>query len=413
MSFVERRKNFRPETGAAPFELDETFFSRTDDRGVIKAANFIFHRVADYDWSELIGAPHRIIRHPDMPAGVFWLLWDTIKRGEPIGAYVKNRAKDGLYYWVFAVVMPVTGGYLSVRIKPSSDMFATVQQEYKTLRMAELSEGVKPEESAQALMARIKELGFSDYCAFGSEALVQELSARDAGLGAPPDGDIALFNEMIVAADNLQKETAALSQGFGSISTIPTNMRVIAARLEPSGGALSALSQNYWSMSEEMSAWFRHFVAASDSDFSGMRTALDGCRFLHCTARILSESSRQFRGERRALGKTDVAREKDVMSDLAAQYRAKSTDRLRQVTQEALRISNAVTVMRRYTLGLNSTRVMCNIERARLTTGKEGLTSIITQLDGFQVSIEKQLSCIDQLSSTIQNCAATLEMGHR
>ncbi len=104
MSFVERRDTYRPPTGEAPFKIDETFYSRTDERGVIKSGNFVFRRVADYSWDEMIGAPHKIIRHPDMPKAVFWLLWDTIKRGEAIGAYVKNLAKDGLYYWVFAVV---------------------------------------------------------------------------------------------------------------------------------------------------------------------------------------------------------------------------------------------------------------------------------------------------------------------
>ena len=137
MTIQDRRQEFRPTSGEAPFNLDEVFFSRTDARGVIESGNYVFRRVAHYEWDRLLGAPHKIIRHPDMPRAVFWLLWDTIKQGRPIGAYVKNRAEDGLYYWVFAVVMPNGDGYLSARIKPTSPLFRTIEKEYAALREVE------------------------------------------------------------------------------------------------------------------------------------------------------------------------------------------------------------------------------------------------------------------------------------
>ncbi|MEM8554727.1 MAG: chemotaxis protein, partial [Pseudomonadota bacterium] len=57
----------RPTQGAAPFDANELFFSRTDERGVILSGNTVFQRVADYPWDDLLNAPHKIIRHPDMP----------------------------------------------------------------------------------------------------------------------------------------------------------------------------------------------------------------------------------------------------------------------------------------------------------------------------------------------------------
>ena len=143
MSFVDRRVETRPTSGEAPFGLNEVFFSRTDSRGVIRAGNYVFRRVGAYPWEELIGAPHKVIRHPDMPKGVFSLFWDTIQRGESIGAYVKNKAKDGLYYWVFAVVVPCGDGYLSARIKPSSKLFDEVRGLYAKMLKREKDEGVK------------------------------------------------------------------------------------------------------------------------------------------------------------------------------------------------------------------------------------------------------------------------------
>ncbi len=84
----------------------EFIVSKTDLKGRITYANKTFCHVAGYREAELIGQPHSIIRHPDMPRAVFKLLWDTIAGGAEIFAYVKNLAKSGDYYWVFAHVTP-------------------------------------------------------------------------------------------------------------------------------------------------------------------------------------------------------------------------------------------------------------------------------------------------------------------
>jgi len=74
--------------------------SKTDMKGVILYANDYFSEVSGYSEVELIGQPHNIVRHPDMPKAVFYLLWQTIQRGENITAVVKNLAKNGDHYWV-------------------------------------------------------------------------------------------------------------------------------------------------------------------------------------------------------------------------------------------------------------------------------------------------------------------------
>ncbi len=81
--------------------------SMTDVKGVITYANDIFCKVAGYSREELIGQPHNLVRHKDMPRVVFKLLWDTILSGKPIAAFVKNKTKDGDYYWIKAYVAPV------------------------------------------------------------------------------------------------------------------------------------------------------------------------------------------------------------------------------------------------------------------------------------------------------------------
>ena len=401
MGFVEKRKEFRPEIGDAPFAIDELFFSRTNKRGIIQAGNYIFKRVAHYDWDQLIGAPHKIIRHPDMPKGVFSLFWETLQRDELIGAYVKNKASDGLEYWVFAVAMPLDDGYISVRIKPSSEMLGVIKALYADLKRVENDDKVNPEDSARSLLERINHLGHDDYASFESECLMRELAARNHNMGNPVTPEIVTFDEIMSASKTLKAETKALSDGFEAISTVPTNMRIIAARLEPSGGAVSSLSQNYWSMSEEMSEWFAKNVTNEGSEFASIHKTLNSCRFLFGTALMLSTLTAEFNREQRTLGGCDLEFEKKMINKLSSEYVTKAVKGLQQVSRVAAQIVTSAEIMRRYTLGLSSTRVMCNIESARLPNGGGSLVDVIHQLGQFQNRVEKQLGRIEDLSLQI------------
>ena len=178
------------------FEIQDLFFSTTDKEGRIKTSNEVFVRVSGFASEELKDKPHNMIRHPDMSRVVFQLFWDEIGAGRQILAYVKNRAKDGRYYWVVALVTPIEGGYLSVRFKPSSELFPVVQSLYRELRQveshAEAAHRGKPAAIAagrKALDAKLLSLGFADYGAFMHHAFEREIRSREAALknrGAAP-----------------------------------------------------------------------------------------------------------------------------------------------------------------------------------------------------------------------------------
>ena len=117
--------------------LDKNAFlvSETDAKGIIKFANEDFCKVAGYTLEELVGKPHNVVRHKDMPKKAFKSLWDTVQRGEIWTGYVKNATKDGGYYLVFATVYPFessdgTQGYLSCRRKPTSEEIEKAQRLY-------------------------------------------------------------------------------------------------------------------------------------------------------------------------------------------------------------------------------------------------------------------------------------------
>lgn len=172
------------------FSANELFFSITDERGLITAWNEVFVRISAYSPDELQGKPHNIIRHPHMPRGVFHLLWEAIRAGRPFSGYVKNLAKDGAYYWVYAVIVPVHEGYLSVRFKPVGPQLGAVvaglYQEALAHEQALQSRGTSVPDTARGgaefLRSHIAALGFATYDTFAQHAFAEEMRHRDAAL---------------------------------------------------------------------------------------------------------------------------------------------------------------------------------------------------------------------------------------
>lgn len=117
---------------------DTTLMSTTDLNSFITHANDTFVHVSGYELNELIGSPHNLVRHPDMPKAAFADMWFTLQQGEPWTGIVKNRCKSGAYYWVRANAIPVvrkgkTTGYMSIRTKATPEEVAAVEPLYKAL----------------------------------------------------------------------------------------------------------------------------------------------------------------------------------------------------------------------------------------------------------------------------------------
>jgi aerotaxis receptor len=123
--------------------LDEYAFlvSETNEKGIISFANDDFCKIAEYSLEELMGQPHNMVRHKDMPKKAFKSLWDTIQKGDIWTGYVKNATKTGGYYWVFATIYPFEScdgskGFLSCRrraseaeIKSANELYAKWKNE--------------------------------------------------------------------------------------------------------------------------------------------------------------------------------------------------------------------------------------------------------------------------------------------
>lgn len=312
-----------------PFKIEELFFSATDLKGLILSGNEVFTRISGYSDEELVGAPHNIIRHADMPRCVFKLLWDEIEAGRPIAAYVKNRAKDGAYYWVMATVVPVEGGYLSVRLKPSSAYFEAAQAIYGELRAVEEqieSENIRDRKPAiEASTARLIELlsdaGFGSYQAFMHTALLAEIQGRDEQLavstherlgtiarGTDPTTVALLESSALVNdyVDELLSLESYVELGpklngkaeyivglSADVSLFSLNALLASARAGEAGAALSAVAGLLRSNSERSGPTFNLI----DESISSVTGALGEILFVIASTKVQSEMAMVFAQE--------------------------------------------------------------------------------------------------------------------
>jgi len=128
--------------------------SKADEKGNITYTNPIFMKISGYSQGDLLDQPHSILRHPDMPKAIFKYLWDNIKQGKDVNAFVKNLCKDGSFYWVLAQVRMAKNpdgsfrNYVSTRRQMSANARSVIEPLYAKLVEIEKSGGLEASEKA-------------------------------------------------------------------------------------------------------------------------------------------------------------------------------------------------------------------------------------------------------------------------
>lgn len=183
------------------FQLNDIFVSKTDKKGILQYGNQIFNRLSGYTEEELIGSPHNIIRHADMPRTIFKLFWSYLKDNKTVFAYIKNQAKSGRFYWVMAAAIPTSDGYFSVRIKPHCGLLSEIEPLYKEILSVEKDKGT--ETAHQLFHARLNQLGFSSYNEFMIHAVTEELSSHEEALASVGYNPLGLRKNASTTLKNL------------------------------------------------------------------------------------------------------------------------------------------------------------------------------------------------------------------
>lgn len=382
------------------FPIEKIVASATDQRGVIGYANDTFCEVAGYSVDELINAPHKIVRHPDMPKGVFYLMWEALKAGNPVCAYVKNKTKSGGYYWVLATVTHTENGYLSARIRPSTDLFETTKGLYAEL-LKEEAKGLTPEQSGARLLEMLKEAGFPTLESYGLTAVDAEFKQR--GIVRPElSATFSIMDELAQLISDMQGLVNSIEQGFERVRGEPVNLRILAGRLEGAGAALGTISQNYDAMAKEMHGLVGRLHDPEGGSLVQMfsavtegRAALQMSQFLH----EAFDQAQQDAADNEGL---------QLLQEHHERLQQKGRARLIEIASIGKSIPDICRSLRRRINGLDVVKLLCKVESGRMRDVDSGLDGIIARLENFHDNTDRHLADLSAKASQITQKGSAL-----
>ncbi|MDH4468965.1 MAG: PAS domain-containing protein [Bacteriovoracaceae bacterium] len=369
------------------FGFDEIFFSRTDKRGVILSGNSVFKRISGYDWNELIDRPHNVVRHQDMPKAVFYLLWEMLKAGEPVGAFVKNQSKDGCYYWVFALAIPIKQGYLSIRIKPGSEILEVIKGEYQKLLAIEKNQKLAPAQSCQELLKVLHSLGFPDYKTFMTTALLSEIKNRQKKLSRPEIPILVRLNELLSKSDDLLKNSQELEKNFIGSILLPLNLAIQADKLDEEGAPLAVVASRYTVLINEIQTEFKRFEETCQL----VQKSVSECQYVLAAAVLESEVINFFKNEKITDGILNVESEMKILEQVSLDGINISLDTLCKIKIEFDQFISTCEQLRMVATGLDIVRLTGKIEVARLNRNREQLDHLVTDLFKFKQYLDSSI----------------------
>ena len=383
------------------FANESIITSATDPRGVIQFANDKFVEVGGYSLEELVNAPHKIMRHPDMPKGVFYLMWESLKSGMPVCTYVKNKTKSGGYYWVLAVVTQKENGFLSARIRPNTELFETTKEIYTTLLDEENREKLTAEQSGTRLLEMLKDAGYPSLEVYGIEALNLEFKAR--GIVAPElSGPFLLMDELAEIISDMQDLVNSIEQGFERVRGEPVNLRILAGRLEGAGAALGTISQNYDAMAKEMHSLVGRLHDPENGSLVQMYSAVSQGRWSMQIAQLLNEAYSHS-------GPDDAENEGAMLlKEHHERMQQRSRTRLIEISSIGKSIPDICRSLRRRINGLDVVKLLCKVESGRMRDVDSGLDGIIARLENFHDNTDRHLADLSAKASQVTQKGSAL-----
>jgi aerotaxis receptor len=423
------------------FPAGETLVSTTDLKGRILHCNATFVLVSGYSKEELLGHPHNIVRHPDMPEEAYRDMWATVQSGRPWSAPVKNRRKDGSFYWVVANVTPLMEegqpiGYMSVRTAATREQIAAAEALYATLR-DEKTAGLQRHQlhGGQVHLAtvggrirRSLDLGLAGKLALVCAALSAAaattasllaggtwgLSAGSAALGAALGGTVggaighrlavqpllhlvALANQMAagdltqsfsaIGDDALAQLTRALAQLNVNLRSIVRDARNEVEHLSEATGEIAEGNQNLSSRTESQAASLEETASSMEEITSTVRNSVASAQQ---AARLAEQASAVTQRGSEAMG--EVTRTMQV------------------ITGSSHRIAEIIGVIDGIAFQTNILALNAAVEAARAGEQGRGFAVVASEVRALA---QRSSSAAREIKQLILESSATVEAGNR
>ncbi|MEL6952275.1 MAG: PAS domain-containing protein [Pseudomonadota bacterium] len=404
-----RRKSDMADLPVEEFSERDLLMSRTDHTGIILTANQRFADVSGYSLGELIGKPHKIVRHSDMPRGVFHLQWAHLNDKKPFVGFVKNRAADRRHYWVLAVVLPLEIGHLSVRLKPRTKHLESAKKIYSKLLEAEKRERIDPAASSEALVKAVQEAGFQDYTHFACEALVEEAEGLRNVLQTEQTEDFATYEAISEQILELNGEVKSVVESFDRIQGSPANLSIQGSRLDEGAAAVKVIAQNYGLLSEQLRTSI-NAVWASLHELN--QTAQQG-RMFAAAVSLYRYAIDQFEMEDWPPSAPPRDAEIAILKKCRADMDLPVQQCFRLIEAETRAFVDSIAKLRMQASGLAVTRVMCNIEAATVRGDTSGLSEITRRLSDFQRNLSLSLDNVQRVNAGLSQGLASLTRRNR
>lgn len=376
-------------------------FLRADDLGQILAGSNSFQHLIGTGWSDLLGQSFYDLLSSQMPKGAFHLLASKFRERDFIFAYVQGRTDVGRPYWGTIFCVPLQDGYVTMVINPSSPFFALIQGLYARLFNQDQNGTLTDQDSEAVFLQELAHLGFGSYDEMMWHAIWAEFHAEMAGRSARTKVFFSVAERVRNSLSQLKDLQVELLGTVALLRDLPTNMRIIASRLEPSGGPLSAMSDIYSVASTALFAEIVAFSTGATSLTGDMENAFGKACAMKICALLQDDITQNFRNDPPSAAGFSVPEEFDALDRLDGICRNLESIGLYDAQKLAQKINAASYDLRRSMLGLDTVRVMGLVESGRMGAEGSRIGATMEQIGHCHDSIVTVLQKIKDTAAAI------------
>ncbi|TGL87935.1 PAS domain S-box protein [Leptospira congkakensis] len=436
----------------------DVIISRTDAKGIITYVSPDFARISEYSAEEMIGKPHNIVRHPDMPKVVFEELWDYIKVGLPWTGAVKNRAKSGNFYWVDATITPILNeerkvvGYVSVRKKLADDKKEFYDQLYKKMgkrsfflgKKGKVMKNLRTIKLLEVFFVCLSSLPFLTLFALDvfktplfcgvlfsiqtiiSASFVFVLSKKNRKLQKATESVISVSSGRFQYPDHFQNDSS------DEVKIMLLSMKSMSINLWGIISQIQKASQVCFRISEELTDLTKHFFSSTHSMASGseeaaacmeeLTSALENIKQITASHSIIMSDMKDYmnavnlnlNGTQTALkGLGDLSLRSTEKADLGKKKISDSLEGIDSIKQVSNKILNIVSIITEIADRTNLLSLNASIEAARAGNAGAGFAIVAKEMmslnEQIGVSAEEIKTYVDETMNVIKDTSAKVK----